>query len=411
MTITTWHSSLPKFSKLDRNIETDILIIGGGLAGMWTAYLLSKEGKRVTLVEKNRLGRGTTMYTTAFLAQEIDTDLSDLADMFGEKVGKAIWESHAEAIDAIEETANIEKIDCDFKRLSLFDYAETKEEASYLEEETILAKKLGFNVLFKRKTNFGFPTKGSMEIKNQAVYHPIKFYEGLLNAATLNGIEIHENTEVGKIKGKGPFIVETTVGKTIRANKVVIATYQPLNNKSTHFKKGMYTSYVFELSIPRNVIKEGMYIDQKNPYHYVRVEEGERSDRMIVGGEDHRAELDSVLKNKSFKALKEYVEKTFPNLPYKLDKKWSGKILEPSDGLALIGEISPGQFVASAFSGNGMTFSVIAGKIITDKIMDRQNRFAKIYEADRDMSNRALAKKTKDYGEEFAKGALKNIFK
>ncbi|MES2214329.1 MAG: FAD-binding oxidoreductase [Patescibacteria group bacterium] len=401
-----------RYSKLKEDKTADVVIVGGGLAGMWSAYLLSKAGKKVVLIEKDRVGRGETLYTTAFITQMIDTDLVDLIDIFGKKDARLSWQAGIDAIDLIESVIREESIECDFKREPIFSYAATAEEFESLEKENKSAKELGFNTELKKDIDLGFEHEGVWEVDNQAKYHPMKFFKGLVEAAIKHGAVIHERTEADRILGKGPVRIVTKDGQKITAQDVIVATYKPFNNPSTtHFKKGMYVSYVYELRIKPGSVKRGMYEDLENPYHYVRVDElNHKYDRMIVGGEDHREEI-KLPPKKNFTALDEYIKETFPTLEYVIATKWSGKILEPSDGLPLIGEAEPHMFVATAFSGNGMTYSAISGRILTDLILGKKNPYADLYDPKRSLSPKALLKKGKDYAGEFFGGAGKNIFK
>ena len=114
---TTWQiEGLKKFNKLKENIETDVVIVGGGLAGFWSAYLLSKTGKKVIVIDCGRVGQGATLYTTAWLTQSIDTDLSELIDIYGKRTAKLAWEAGSEAIDQVESVIKLENIECEFER-------------------------------------------------------------------------------------------------------------------------------------------------------------------------------------------------------------------------------------------------------------------------------------------------------
>lgn len=403
---------IPKFSKLPNDITAEVCVIGGGLAGVWCAYLLSKAGKHVVLIEKDRVGEAATMYTTAFLTHSIDTDLRDLVDMFGRVDAKRIWQSHADAIDLIEKTIKKEKIECEFKRVDNYNYAADEKEFKYLEEEHKLAQELGFPSKLVHSPFPGFRNIGGQILRKQGKYHPMKFFQGLLETAIEQGTEVFEHTEAIEVSGRSVITVRTKSGEIIRAADVIVTTYDPFNNpKPVHFKKGMYESYVYELRVKHGLIPEGIYEDMKNPYHYFRVDAGSRFDRIIVGGEDHRAELLKALEKKSFKALAEWIDASFPKLKYTIEKRWHGGILEPVDGLALIGEYAPHQYLATAFSGNGMTYSALTGMILTDLILGKKNAYAAIFDPKRKLDKKALMYKAADYGEELFKGAGRNLFK
>jgi glycine/D-amino acid oxidase-like deaminating enzyme len=362
------------------------------------------------VLEAETIGSGATSKTTAFITQAVDTPLADLVSMFGSKRARLVWESGEKAIDAIEQIVKQEKIDCGFSRCPLYIYGDTGSEFKSIEEEYTAAKKLGFSVRLHKTNNLPFKTSGHLEIKRQAKFNAGKYLEGLASSAVKNGANIFEHTKAAKTSGKGPFKIKTLHG-TVTAKQVIIATYDPLGNpKETRFKKGMYKSYVFELSIPKNRLPEALYVDAHNPYHYFRVDRGRTSDSLIIGGEDHRAEL-KINPKKNFQALKNYLDRIFPGLDYTINHQWSGPILEPSDGLPLIGKFQPNQFVAAAFSGNGMTYSTISALMFRKLLLGQRHPWQKLYDPTRIPTIKQLAKKGLDYAGEFFGGAAKNIFK
>ncbi|MBX4199094.1 FAD-binding oxidoreductase [Candidatus Parcubacteria bacterium] len=403
---------MPEFEPLREDAQADVCIVGGGIAGIWTAYLLSKAGKSVILLEADKLGRAATLYTTAFITQVIDTDLSDLVKMFGDEKAKLSWLAGREAIDQIEAVIQEEKVDCDFMRVPIHTYAKDDKELETLRDEESEVRRLGFNAGLLESPLKGFTNAGAMKMPGQAKYHPMKFLRGLIKAAEKNGVKFHEKAEAAELTpSAGGVHILTKSGRSVEAKDVVVATYEPFNNpKPTHFKKGMYVTYVYALEIPKDSLEVGLYEDNRNPYHYFRVDDEEDKQTMIVGGEDHRAEL-GFEEGKSFRALKEFIDDTFTGLKYKVSHKWQGGILEPSDGLPLIGEYAEHQYVAAAFSGNGMTYSAISGKILTDLIMDRGSKYKELYDPKRSLAGKPLLYKFRDYAEEFVGGAVKNLFK
>lgn len=395
---------------LGSDMEADVAIVGGGLAGVWLSYLLSKGGKKVVLIDKDRLGRSETMYTTALITQVIDTDLSDLRSMFGDKRARLSWQAGAEALSMIEEAVDEEGVECDFLKISLRSYGRSEKELNKLRQEVKAARDLGFEAELTGPLH-GFKNLGAMEVPDQAKYHPINFLNSLVDAAEKQGAKFFEKTEAVDISGRTDIHVLTKSGHSIKAKDVIVTTYEPFNNpKETHWKKGMYTTYVYALELIGSDLDEMMCEDMSNPYHYFRVDKEDDKMTMIVGGVDHRAEL-KFEESKSFRALKDYIDETFPQLDYKITHKWSGKILEPSDGLPLIGEYSPHQYVATGFSGNGMTYSAISGKIITDLIMGRGSVYRDLYDPRRRLAAKPILFNFRDYAEEFFGGAVKNLFK
>ncbi len=409
---TTWqdHKPLPAFPKLNRDIATDVVIIGGGLAGIMSAYMLAKAGKKVVILEAERVLSGATIYTTAFLTQVYDTDITDSIEMYGAKKTKQIVESHGKAIDAIESIIKAEKIECEFRRCSNYSYCNEEDDFESLKEEYEAMKKVGYKASLKKDRRLKFRNFGYIETANQAKFHPIKFAQGLIVRLREMGVEIYEKSSVEKVTGTKKV---KAIGKnfSVTAEWAITATYDPLNNpKETFAKKGMYVSYVYEVQIPRGAFKEGIYEDTENPYHYFRIDRNANYDRMIIGGEDNRKEIEFG-KQKNFNALEDYLNQLLEGKKYTITKKWRGPILEPSDGLPLIGKFRTGQLIATAFSGNGMTYSAIAAMVFRDIVKGKKNGWVSVYDPLRTPTIKQLYKKAMDYGEEFLKGAARNTIK
>lgn len=411
---TIWKEGLTKkdYPKLSGTIETDVVIVGAGMAGIISAYLLTKAGKRVVVLEKKKIGAGATHYTTAFLTKSIDTDLSDLIKIYGEGTTKQILESHQDAISLIQKIAEEEKIDCDFTWCSNFIFANREKDLETLKEEYELMKKLGVDASVEPEgQKLGFSNFGSIEIHQQAKFQPMKFLYALAEKTEKLGAKIFEGTTVKDIQAERNQATVVTDKVKVTARYAIVATYEPFNKPlKLYFKKAFYTSYVMVADIEAGRLKEGTYEDTDNPYHYFRIEKGNRTDQIIIGGEDHRSDI-HVDEAKNFKALKEYTEHLLKDVPHTLFAKWSGPILEPVDGLAYIGPLDHDNVLyAMAFSGNGMTYSAISAMIFRDYILGKNNPYADIYKARRIPTFKSLLTKGKDYTQELYRGAVKNTF-
>jgi glycine/D-amino acid oxidase-like deaminating enzyme len=378
-----------------------------------------KAGKKVALIESGELGNGATLRTTAFITKVIDSSFTQIADLFGNDIAKTVWESGDRAIDEFEKIIKTENIECEFCRCSNFIFANTKKQFEGLEEDFNMYKKMKMaaalygnkNGLKRKGKDLNFPNSGYLEIPDQAKFDPAKFIFAISQAAVTNGARIFEETEALEIAGENPITVKTSNGD-ISAKDVVIATYKPFTNRKTHFKKGMYRSYILELEIPTNTLREGIYEDEDNPYHYFRVDRQKGTDRVILGGEDHKDIFGNLLTKKSFESLEEYAKNIFKDIKFKLTNRWEGPILEPSDGLPLIGSIKPHYYVASAFSGNGMTYSMISAILIRDLIIKKKSAWEKAYDPKRFLWRpKRLGSKALDYIQEFVGGAAKNMLK
>lgn len=411
---TTWKTSdqSAKYPGLSGDLSVDVVVVGGGITGLVNAYTLAKAGKQVALIEKDILGAGVTSMTTAFITAVIDTDYAKLVRAVGVAEAKNIWQSHAQAIDDLEQIIVQEQIACDFGRCSDYIYASSAHDFSGIEKEYEIYRRFGAPASLHRDgAALRFENHGYLELPNQAKFDPEKFMTGLVAAARRAGVQLFEETEASEVTTTGDGATVRTPGGVIRARDVVVATYEPLTNQKTLFKKGMYRSYVLEASIPSGAFLEGMYEDSANPYHYFRVDHREEGDRIIFGGEDHRDSFGDILKKKSFDGLKKSAARLLKGVPHTITKMWWGPILEPSDGLALIGALEPHYYIATAFSGNGMTYAMISARVIADLMLGRGGDVGKLYDPLRTIRPGLLLTKVSDYVAEFFGGALKNIFR
>ncbi len=405
----------------------DVLIIGGGMAGMLAAYFLSKEGKSVIVLEKNMIGSGVTSHTTAFLTEVIDTDYKDLISVFGKETAKKIIGSHRHALGILQKISIEHDIDCDFRTCSNYIYANTEKQFEELKEEHASALELGVDaLLIAGYSGLGFENKGHMEVRNQAKFHPLKFIFALRKLCENQGVKVYEHVEATDVltieaahkKGLGldheTGVIVMVEDEMLYASWAVVATYEPFDQPlRLYFKKGIYTSYVLEATVHGLQIEEGLYEDMDNPYHYFRIDnrdEKSGTSRMIIGGEDHRSDI-HIDEERNFNALHEYLNKIIPSHAYDITNRWKGPILEPVDGLAAIGPLDDnGILYATGFSGTGMTYSAISAIVLTDYVMGRDNDLKEIYAAKRTPFLHSLAVKGRDYVEELVHGAASNFF-
>jgi glycine/D-amino acid oxidase-like deaminating enzyme len=414
---TTWQKDWKShtiYPSLLEDVKCDVTIVGGGISGITLAYLLSKAGKSVVVLEKGNLRDNShTAYTTAMLMAEVDTSFKNLTEIFGKEKATMVWEAGLDALDVIEKIIREEGIECEFERVPAFIYANNEKEWQGIKEDMQLVKEAGVPLeITEGKENLKIPNSGYYELESQAKFHSLKYCEALRDAATKHGARFFENSEVKNIKGTKIVYTYTQKAKVI-SSWVVIATYDPFNKPKELFaKKGMYMTYMLELALPKNSLINGLYVDAENPYHYFRVDKLADKDRVIIGGADHRTEI-KMDPEKNFAAIEEYANKLFgPN--YKIVTKWRGGILETWDGLPFVGSYSskyPNRFVITGFSGNGITYSTIASKILVDKILGQKNKYYKVFDPMRGYSLAAAYLKGKDYIEEFFHGAIKNMFK
>jgi len=416
-----WQETIKPISykPLTNDLDVDVLIIGAGIAGIATAYELSKGKKSVALIEKEHIGSGATGHTTAFVAQPIDTQLSALITMFGWKGAKMVWESGEKAINTIEKNIKNENINCEFTRCSYYEFALEEKDNESLQEEAKAAKSLGFNVIFKEDKKLEFNKFGYTELKNQGKFNPLKYITAMAKATAKNGVQVFEKTEAKDVKkDKNVILVSVAHPESnnkndikITAKQVIVTTYAPFTNKWEHFfKAAYYADFMMELEIPKGSIKEALYADSNDPYTYFRIDPQKTHDRMIIGGLTHRVQV-PFSEEKGYKALEVWIQKIFPQLKYKIIRKWYGKLIEPDDGIPYIGKLTGYEevYVATAFSGNGMTYSHVAAHIFKDLLDGKKSEWSDFYNAQRIPKMKSLIQKGKDYSSTLIGGLTKNI--
>jgi glycine/D-amino acid oxidase-like deaminating enzyme len=405
----TWEADVkrPQYSRLEKDITADVCIMGAGLTGLLSAYLLAEKGYTVAVLEKDEIGSGATSVTTGFLTQAVDTDFQDLIGMIGKRETAYVLESHGKAIDLIEHLAKKEGIECEFVRCRNTLYAVDETEAMALEKEAEALKSFDAPIAFERSPVLPFSSTAALHFENQGKYHAMKFLAGLAKASEKKGVQIFMKSEAKELEPDGK-LVRTPRG-SVRAEWIISATYSPFGEPAGLFlKKAMYVSYLYEYEIPKEALPEQMFEDLDNPYHYFRVDRGEKKDRLVVGGEDHRADIPAK-EAKQQAALDSYVEKTFAGVPLKKVRQWTGGILEPIDGLAYIGPYGHDHVMYGfGFSGSGMTYAPIAAMIFRDIIAGKENTWKKVYETTRMPRAKSLFVKGRDYTEELFRGVVEN---
>jgi len=368
--------------------ESDILIIGGGITGISAAYLLSKNNKKVILLEKRKLGEWVTDCTTGFLTQIIDVDLIKIIKLFGKEKAALIMQSHLEAIDDIEMIIKTEKIECEFERCSHYIYANDAGEERDLKKIIEVFNALGLRAEYKKDGALGFSQFGYIEVFNQAKFNAMKYLTALAKLAKKYGAVIAEDTEVLNTEDRGDYVVAEIkdFGK-LRVNKVFSACHLPFNKSDKLSSKyNMYRSYVMEYKFPKNVLVKGTYQDNLLPYHYFRVDNREDYDRLVIGGADH-LDIIKMDRNLNYQTIRNYIALNFADYNCEEMRYWYGLIMNSVDHLPFMGELAGSNiFYAFGFSGNGLTYSYIAAKIMLDTTKGKRGYYAEIYDINRKIS-------------------------
>ena len=380
-------SHVSRFRSLDRDLRVDVGIVGAGITGLTAAYLLKRAGKKVAVVDRDRVGGVDTGHTTAHVTCVTDRDLAGLVNDFGRDHAQAVWDAGLAAIAEIDTIIENESIDCHWAWVPGYKFAalngDAEKEAERLRQEAVLASELGFDVRFVDAVPW-FNRPG-IEVAGQARFHPRKYLAALAALVDGDGSHVHEHTESEELVDH-PLSIKA--GRhTITCDYVIIATHNPLIGKTNiasatlfQSKLFLYSSYVIGGRVPPGTIPDALFWDTADPYHYLRLDRQKDYDVVIFGGQDHKtgqaADTESC-----YAALERTIQRLVPNID--ITHRWSGQVIGTTDGLPFIGESSSRQFIATGYAGNGMTFGTVAAMMARDAVLGRRNPWDELFDPGR----------------------------
>lgn len=380
------NTEIPSRPALTKDISADVCVVGAGIAGLTTAYLLAKEGRSVVILDDGPIASGETSRTTAHLASALDDRYYEIESMHGEKGARLAAQSHTAAIDRIEAIVAEESIDCDFERVDGYLFVPPGESSDVLSRELEAAHSAGLTgvELIARAPLGQFETGPCLRFPRQAQFHPLKYLAALSRAIEKEGGIIFNMTHATEFLDGTPSRVKISKGPQVSSGAIVVATNSPVNDWVTiHTKQAAYRTYVIGMVVPKQTVTKALYWDTPDPYHYVRLQEAKGHDVLLVGGEDHKTgQADDA--GERFSRLETWTRERFPTVG-EIEFRWSGQVMESIDGLAFIGR-NPGDeniYVVTGDSGNGMTHGTIAGILLTDLIQGRTNEWQALYDPSR----------------------------
>lgn len=413
------YSAYPAFARLspgkhdDDDVEAHVCVIGAGMAGVSAAYELVHRGHDVVLVEARDVAAGETGRTSGHLTSVLDDGRLNAVKHGGgggdDEGARAAAESRAWAVRRVGKLAGTLGIDCEYRRLPAYaisQYARGEEgyekEVESLKEEVEKARALGLEAAWDdglaiRGWDGAVDQRGGAVFGKQAAFHPTKYVVGLLGwLRRQSNFRCYTGARVTSIEERGGEVllgdshktvqVSTLDGPTVKCAYAVEATAVPLQKLSIVAEMEYYRTYCIAIRVPKGLLEDCLLYDRADPYKYVRLTPcDELEDYAVVGGCDHKVGQEET--EGRFQELEQWFRERFTKAGA-VDYSWSGQIWEPADHVGFIGK-NPHQkrtFVVTGGSGDGLTHSVLAGRLIADEIDGKFNPWAKLYDPSRIVS-------------------------
>lgn len=365
---------IPDFPELRGKINTDVLIIGGGMAGILTAKMLSDKGVDCVIAESNRICSGTTANTTAKITVGHGLIYSKIAEKYGKEKAKMYLDANTSALKEYRKLS--ETIPCDFSDCNSYIY--TRRNPKAIEKEVALLREIGGDAEYSNNLPLPFDTICGVNYPNQAQFHPLKFVGGIINQA--GNLRIYEHSQIIDIEGKTAF----SPGGQITAEKIIIATHFPfINRRGMYFLK-MHQSRSYVATLKNAPALDGMYMDE-NPQGYSFRNCGEL---LLLGGGSHKTG-EPCKRDDFYQTAKEL----YPHA--KITALWGAQDCMTLDSIPYIGHYSkntPDMYVATGFNKWGMTSSMASAIILSDMITGKKNENTPVFNPSRNMFGKELMK-------------------
>jgi glycine/D-amino acid oxidase-like deaminating enzyme/nitrite reductase/ring-hydroxylating ferredoxin subunit len=360
----------------------DVIIVGGGITGVTTAYELQKRGKNCLLAEARNLCFGTSSGTSAHINNFFDTTYAEVASGFSKDAARVLADAARDALKMYKENIEGLKIECEYSTMDGIVYAQNDKQAKELQEMYESAVDAGVEVSYIDHIPIPDSFQRAISFKNQGRLHPVKYVYELARAFEKQGGIILENCFVKDVVENELIELESSLGN-LQCEKLIYATHIPPGVNLLHLRCAPYRSYVMAIKLEDDQYPSSAVYDMVDPYHYYRTQEIDNQKFLIAGGEDHKTghEANTEL---PFEKLEKHLRNIF-NIK-EIKYRWSSQYFEPADGLAYIGNLpaaSENIFVATGFGGNGITYSHIAAKLLAAKIVQDIDLYDCIFSPDR----------------------------
>ncbi|MEU6079406.1 FAD-dependent oxidoreductase [Streptomyces sp. NPDC047108] len=371
----------PAHPALEGDLRTDVAVVGAGIAGVATAWELARRGRRVTLLEADRVGGGTTGNTTAKVTALHNQVYDHLRRTRGAEGARLYAQSQAEAVrQVVDLTAELD-IDCELELAPAYTYATDPAGVDALRQEAEAARDAGLNASFVTDSGLPFPIAGAVRVEDQLQFHPRKFLLALAADLVARGGEIYERTRITGLDEGEPCRLTSENGRVVTAGEVVVATHYPVFDRALLFARlSVHRELVVAAPIPASADPGGMFITDEDGKRSVRTApyDGERRLLIVTGesfipGTSHTPE--------GYRRLEEWTSARFPVAT--ISHRWAAQDTDPTDTVPLVGPLHPGArhtHVATGFGGWGLSGGVMAGRLLAARINGESLPWSGLYD-------------------------------
>lgn len=402
-----------QYPSLNKDITTPVAIIGGGIVGLTTAYLLKKKGIDVVILEASKIIQGSTAFTTAKVTSQHGLIYDKILTAKGHDLAMQYAMANESSIDFVENTINELNIQCDFERMPAYVYTNDDNYVSKIEKEFKAASSLGIKASLTDTLPLNIPIKKALVFENQGQFHPRKYLLALSKDFVSKGGEIYENTEVQEvISGEKNIVLTTRNGFKVTASKVIISSHFPCYDGL-----GLYLarlkperSYIVATTI-KETFPKGMFINAENPTRSLRYHNDNGKQLVLVGGESHKVAHGDDF-SVHYDNLEKFAKEVFTVEDFSY--RWSNQDYKTIDDIPYIGRLSLSTeniFVATGFAKWGMTNGTTAARILADKILGEKNPYEEVFNPSRSLTLNSLkniVKENFDVAKELVLGKLKS---
>lgn len=406
-----WYDSvdLPEFPKLKEKIKVDVGIVGAGMTGITTAYLLSQQGLKVCLIDAGLLLNGTTGHTTAKITSQHGLIYDELISHFGDEKAKLYYEANNQAKKFIENTIEKHHISCQHTREDAYVYTNSNDYITKIENEAKAYEKLNIEGGLTDTVDLPYTVKKALKMTNQAHFHPLEYLKKLLKICQENGVEIYEQTRALNVEyNKHPTII-TEDDHRIICRFVIQASHYPFYDGTGFYPAKMYASRAYIIACKtKKTVTNGMYINAESPSRSVRPITINNEELLLIAGESHKTGQSNQPMMTHYKALQQFADQNF-GVEQTL-YRWSAQDLVTLDKVPYVGRVTKGQhnvFVATGFRKWGMTNSTNAALLLHDLIMDQENPYIDLFSPGRNIKPDPSIRKLINYNTDVAKHLVK----